>query len=160
MKSFYAAVLLLLTLSGCALSPGYGVKDKIWYAEKEQGGWVPWHVYLMFKDESHFIWWRTVDSPDKVLRNFDYYTKDSGSEGDMPVSFTRNGDQIEAESSYAFKSRTGETMFTEVYTFHGRFINEALEMQFQRTTLSPSKPPRPDRPVQWSLRRLSTLPGQ
>ncbi len=160
MKQILVAALFLLALSGCAIGPGSGVREKIWYAETEQPRMVPWHAYLMFVDDTHFIYWRTVEDPDVVLKKFDYYTKDNGTGVDTRIAFTRTGDRITAESRTPLKKQNGELVYTTVHTFNGRFIGDTLEMDFQRTTVWPSRPAFSESVIRWSMKRLSTLPGK
>ncbi|MFJ3521963.1 hypothetical protein ACIPO9_05760 [Pseudomonas sp. NPDC090203] len=159
MKRISTAALLLLMLCGCT-TPGSSVKDKIWYAEKEQPARVPWHVYLMFKDDNHFIWWRTVEGPDAVLKKFDAYTHDNGPGVDSPVSYVRTGDRITAQSRDSVHSKTGETIFTDIRTFDGRFVGDRLEIDYQMTTVRPDRPSTEERVIRWSLKRLSSVGGE
>ncbi|MCQ3000748.1 hypothetical protein NLO98_13410 [Pseudomonas syringae] len=157
MKQKLIAVLFLVALSGCASWPGSAAREKIWYAETEQPQRVPSHAYLMFTDDTHFIYWRTVEDPDVVLKKFDYYTKDNGTGVDVPTAFTRTGDRITAESRTPLKTKTGELVHTTVRTFNGRFVGDRLEMDFQETTVWPSRPAYSYSVIRWSMKRLSNL---
>ncbi|MBC3953049.1 hypothetical protein [Pseudomonas folii] len=157
MKQTLIAVLFLLALSGCATWPGSAAREKVWYAETEQPQLVPWHAYLTFTDDTHFIYWRTVEDPDAVLSKFDEYIKGDGADVDAPIAITRTGDRFTAESHTPLKSRTGELVYTTVNTFNGRFIGDTLEVDFQTTTVWPDRPAYSYRPIRWSMKRLSTL---
>lgn len=158
MKQIWMTAIILIALAGCATGPSSSVRDKIWYAEAERPATAPWHVYLMFTDDSHFIYWRTVKNPDLVLKNIDYYTTGPGQEVGNPVLFTRTGNRISAVSQTPFKSKTGETLYTDIRTFNGHLIDGAWEMDFERITTWPPRPSFSEGVIRWSMKRLSTLP--
>lgn len=153
MKRLYLFVFLMLALSGCTLGPSQQVREKLWHAPQEQPNTFGYQAYLLFQDDGHFIYWRTMAAPDQVLSRFDYYSIDNGST-EVPVTFTRNGDQLHGESRRPVRSRTGELIYTRVESFKGRFIGDTLDMEMRKTTVWPDRPTLEESPVHWTLKRL------
>jgi hypothetical protein len=93
-------------------------------------------------------------APDQVLSRFDYYSVDNGSTK-VPVTFTRNGDQLQGESRRPVRSRTGDIIFTWVESFKGLFVGDTLDMEMRKTTVWPDRPTTQELPVHWTLKRLA-----
>lgn len=147
----------LMLLSSCTTSVSSDVRERVWYSEAERLSSVPWHVYLVFTDDSHFIYWRTVENPDDVLKKFDSYMEGKGLDVGSPVPYTRTENDLNAVSRTPFLSRTGETVYTDVRTFRGRFVGDSLEVDFERITVWPPRPTFSEGVRRWSLKRLSTV---
>lgn len=151
------ATFCLMLLSGCTTSVSSDVREQVWYSEGERPATAPWHVYLVFTDDGHFIYWRTVEKPDDVLKKIDSYMKGAGLDVGSPVPYTRTENDLDAVSQTPFLSRTGDTVYTDVRTFRGRFVGDALEIDFERITVWPPRPTFSEGVRRWSLKRLSSL---
>lgn len=160
MKQILVATLVLSALAGCATGPDSNLREKIWYAKAERPATAPWHVYLIFTDDSHFIYWRTVKDPNSVLKNIDDYLKAPGWDVGNPVPYTRTSNRISAVSQTPFKAKTGETVYTDIRTFNGRLIDGTWEMDFERITVWPPRPTFSEGVIRWSMKRLSTVPAK
>ena len=154
MKRLSLFALLMLALSGCIMGPSQQVRENLWHAPQEQPNWFGYHAYVLFQDDSHFIYWRTLAAPDQVLRRFDYYSVDNGSTK-VPVTFTRNGNQLQGESHRPIRSRTGDIIFTWVESFKGLFVGDTLDMEMRKKTVWPDRPTTEELPVRWTLKRLA-----
>lgn len=153
MKKLVFLLSVGVLLSGCVAAPNHPVPDGLWYAETEVPGRFDYHIYVLFQDDSHFVWWRTLDAQDVVLKRLDHYTQDNGTPS-VPALYTRNGDEFKGESRTVINSKKGVTLYTFLQSFNGRFEGDTLDMELQRSTLWPDGPPRTEERVRWSLQRL------
>lgn len=142
-------------LPGCAAAPSHPVPDGLWYAEKEVPDRFDYQVYVLFQDDSHFIWWRTLDAQDVVLKRLEHYTRDNGTPS-APALYTRIGDELKGESRTVVNNKKGVALYTFIQNFNGRFEDETLDMELQRSTLWPDGPPRTEERVRWSMKRLKS----
>lgn len=96
MKKRLLGLFIGVLLAGCASAPRYQVPDGLWYAEKEDPTRYGYQVYVYFKNDKQFIWWRTKETQDVVMQRWAYYTHDHPGV-DNPTAFTRQGDSIKGE---------------------------------------------------------------
>ncbi|NER62451.1 hypothetical protein G3435_25930 [Pseudomonas sp. MAFF212428] len=150
------ATFCLMLLSGCTTRVSSDVREQVWYSEGERPASAPWHVYLVFTDDVFHLL-RTVEKPDDVSKKIDSYMKGAGLDVGSPVPYTRTENDINAVSRTPFLSRTGDTVYTDVRTFRGRFVGDALEIDFERITVWPPRPTFSEGVRRWSLKRLSSL---
>ncbi|KAA0983279.1 hypothetical protein [Pseudomonas sp. ANT_J28] len=153
MKKLLLSFFMGLLLSGCATTPSYQVPDGLWYAEKEDPDHYRYHVYVYFKDESHFIWWRTKETQDVVMKRWAYYTHDHPGV-DNPTIYTRQGDQLKGERRIVDRSSEGILQATTTQTFNGRFNGDELVMEFIDASVWASGNDAGRDVVRWSMKRL------
>lgn len=146
---FFIGVLL----AGCTSAPRYQVPDGLWYAEKEDPTRYGYQVYVYFKNDKQFIWWRTKETQDVVMQRWAYYTHDHPGV-DHPTAFTREGDSIKGERILINKNDQGVLQATTTQTFTGRFQGDTLEMALTTTAVWASGNDAGGNVVRWSMKRL------
>lgn len=157
MRKVFIVAFLFLALTGCASWPFSRAPDNLWYAESETPNWFGYHVYVLFLDDSHFIWWRTPDAQNVVLNRLDYYK--SGEGAVQPTLYTRQGDQLKGELRRPWKGRNGETIFTMITNFDGSFSGELLDMEMVAKAHSPDGKVTNWNSLRWALKRMGHQPS-
>lgn len=152
MKKIILSFFVGLLLSGCARVPVFPLADRLWYAENE----VPdsqFHVYVYFKDDSNFIYWRTKESQEVVMRRWAYYTHDHPGV-DTPVQYKLQGDRLQGLKRFIATNSEGVPQYTATYEFAGSFKKDNLEMEIKRSSIWADGTPTPQETVRWSMKRL------
>ncbi len=156
MRRLYFTILLLL-LVGCSVAPTRPAPPGLWYAEKETPQQGRHQVYLYFKDDGHFIWWRTKESQEVVMRRWHYYTNDHPGVS-LPMAYTRKGNELKGERLLPDRDERGPFGFTTTQTMVGRFEGDKLDIEFVTDMVWISGNHAGTDVVRWSMKQLKTVP--
>lgn len=145
-----------LLLSGCVTAPTQPAPNELWYAAKELPA-ERYQVYVYFKDDHQFIWWRTTESPDVVMKRWKYYTNDHPGV-DNPTPYTRQGDLVKGEKIIINNNSKGVYEAKTVQTFTGHVSGDNMEMELKSEIFWADSSSWPPDTVRWSMKRFNTLP--
>lgn len=149
MKLMLFTAFILLALTACSTTPPPPPPPGLWYAERELPDDFRYHVYVHFRDDGTFQYWRTKEDQETVLRKMHYYLNEHPG-WDIPTPYTRDGDRIEGKRTIA------RDRYTSIQAFTGQFSDNSLDMTITSywITKETGPNPPPTTKYQWKLKRL------